>query len=724
MKLFTRHRDGASRLALSIVVTGSVFLLSPGVSLAGDEPAPDDGGDQAQSIADVVVTAERRATSLLRTPGSITPVSGEDLRTRKIEGLNDLSVSVPGLSSTGGAPQTSLYIRGIGTSDPGSPPSVGVYIDDVYNPRAFGNNLFDLPDVQGVEVLRGPQGTLYGQNTTGGAIKITSRDPGDAYEGSILLETGNYSAFRTQVYLAGPIRPGVLSASVAYTGRKRDGYTYNQTLDYWADDVDTQQARLKLRYTPNDRIEAVLAYSTLTDASDTQAVVPLNYGAAGPRVTYSPRRFNPSRDVESWSLRVTGELTPHLTVKSISAWRALDNLNPNDASGLPDDRSGFIQFLENRQWSQELQLLGDYGRLNFVAGAVWRRETFAMDRNAWQNRSYSQIISDQTVVDTAVFGQANYNLTARLRLTAGLRFGSQTNEFDNAFYRTDAAFNQTALVYSVEGLTYDDDDISSRLGADFQINDDWLSYASWSRGSKAGGFNRSASNAQIAEIPVRPETVTAYEVGVKGRALDNRVQGSLALFYNDFQDFQATITNPVIDGQLIVGNVVANAAQATTYGVELETTVRPLQGLEWRFAASWLDATFDSFANPTGNAASNYAGKVLPFASEWIVASSLDYVFPVGLPGELSARLSGDFRSAFYSDNANREAVKNPDQFYVNLGLTYRSADHAWTFQALAKNLFDETTIFGYRTLTASLGVESAKYIAPRLVTFSVRRTF
>jgi len=715
----------SSRALRYILLAAASALALPGLGHAAPAAATAEAaGANASSLEEIVVTAERRETRLLETPGAITAVTATELRARRIESLNDLAATVPGLSSTGGAPQTSLYIRGIGTSDPGSPPSVGVYVDDVYNPRAFGNNLFDLPDVQSVEVLRGPQGTLYGLNTSGGAIKVTSKAPSDTFDGSGLVEVGNLNAFRSQVYLTGPIVKGVLDGSVAYTGRKRDGYVYNQTLKYWVEDADSNEARLKLRFTPSDKLEATLSYTVLRDDSDTQSVVPLNYGDAGPRVTYSPHRFNPSRDVDTLSGAIIYRANEHLTLKSITAWRKLDNLNPNDASGLPTDVSAFIQFLQNRQWSQEVQALGDYGRLNFVVGAVWRRETFSMDRNAWQALAYSEILSNQTVVDKAVYGQANYDVTDKLRVTLGGRFSWEGNTFANAYYLTDSAFRRTRLVYSVAGLREHEHNFSPKIGVDYRLSPYLMTYASYTKGSKSGGFNRSASTALIANVPVSPEVVTAVEAGLKGRTPGGLLQGSFAVYHNDFKDFQATITNPTVDGQLIVGNVVANAAQATTYGAEAEASVQPTERLTWRVAAAYLHARFDSFENPTGAAASNFTGKWLPFASKWIASTSVNYVIPVSLPGELSARVSIDYHSPAYSDNANRPEVRVPTQLLTDLGVNYAPDGGHWNFLLLAKNLFSKTTIVGYRTVTPSLGIAAAKYGAPRLVTFSAKYSY
>lgn len=711
-------------LALSTVIAANPAYAQAGASQTVAITSQSAGSAAPVDDGDIIVTAERRETSLLRTPVSITVVSAKDLQERRIESLNDLATSVPGLAASGGAPQTSLFIRGIGTSDPGSPPSIGVYVDDVYNPRAFGNSLFDLPDVQSVEVLRGPQGTLYGQNSSGGAIKITSRRPSEEFEGSALVEVGNYNSFRGQVYVTGPIIPGLLSASLAYTSRNRDGYVYNETLDYWVEDARSNQLRAKLLFTPADNFEATLSGTVLRDKSDTQSVAPLNYGTGDPYKTYSPRRFDPSRDVDGVSLNAKWDISDSVTLKSITAYRSMSNLNPHDVSGLPTFRSGFIQLLLNDQWSQEFQVLGDIGRLNYIVGAVYRNEVFSLDRNAWTNEAYTQIVSEQTVVDKAIYGQINYELLDGLKITAGGRYGWQTNDFDNQFYRTNADFERTSLVYSVAGLTYDDNDFSPKIGIDYQFSPYWLGYVSWTRGSKAGGFNRSASTAQIANLPVRPETVTTYEAGLKGRTANNVFQATLTGFYNDFKEYQATITNPTVDGQIIVGNVVANAAEATTYGAEFEGTLRPVSGLEARFAAAYLETRFDSFANPTGAAATDYTGNELPYSPRWIFSGDINYTLPLKISGKLSIRGTVDYSAKTFGDVANRVAVQIPEQLNVNLGANYRTGDGLWEFQLLVRNLLNREEVIGYRSINASLGTDSAKFSAPRMVTLGVRRNF
>jgi iron complex outermembrane receptor protein len=347
-----------------------------------------------------------------------------------------------------------------------------------------------------------------------------------------------------------------------------------------------------------------------------------------------------------------------------------------------------------------------------------------MDRNAWQALAYSEILSDQTVVDKAIYGQADYDVTDKLRVTVGGRYSWERNSFSNAYYLTDAAFTRTRLVYSVAGLHEREHNFSPKIGVDYRWTPYLMTYASWTKGSKSGGFNRSASTAQIANLPVAPETVTAIEAGVKGRTPNGFAEGSFAIYHNDFKNFQSTITNPTVDGRLIVGNVVANAAEATTYGWEAEATVRPVQGLTIRGAAAYLHARFDDFANPTGAAATNYTGKWLPFGSKWIASASVNYVIPVSLPGELSARVSVDYHSPAYSDNANRAVVRIPTQLFTDLGVNYAPDGGHWNFLLLAKNLFNKTTVVGYMTVTPSLGVNAVKYGAPRLVTASAKYSF
>jgi iron complex outermembrane receptor protein len=724
-----RSRD-ARRIrisAWSLVTCAGIALSGPAWSQATGavDPAPAPAAeDDSQGV--IVVTAERRSESILKTPLAVSAIGSNDLQVAHIGTLTALNGRLPGLNVPNNYAGTlSVYIRGIGTSDVGVSPAVGIYVDDVYIPRAFGNGLFDLPDLERVEVLRGPQGTLYGQNTTAGAIKLVSRTPKDELEGFVYAEIGNYGALRTQAYVTGPLVPGLLSASLAYTHHERNGYTYNAALDRHVDAIDTDMARLKLRFTPSADVEAVLSGDMTFDNSQNTTTVPFNYNYTDPRTTWGGTVGDLKRRVRGLAFHVTAKLSDTLTLKSISGYRYVRDVHSiNELDGTPGLGFNYDQPLKDEQLSQELQLQSDYGAFTYTLGGIYARERFNFGRYNINAASYAEIESRLRVETAAIYGQANYHVTPELKLTAGLRYGNEVQEFASATYRSSSSFDRLSTVYAVDGLRDERDSLTPRLAADYQWSPNLLSYLSWTKGHKSGGFNRAAATAAIASIPVAPETVTTYEFGTKGRTSNGLLQASAAIFYNDFADYQATITNPVIDGQQIIGSVVVNAGKAHTYGLELETTVAPVKGLNWHSSLTWLRTKFDSFANPTGAAASDFTGNELPQAPRWSYGSDLDYVLPLDVPGELSVNAAIDYRSATFNDTANRSAVKNDRQTYVNLGVTYRSADEHWTVAVLAKNLFNKAYIVGPYLLSPALATNAATFSPPRLVTGSIRYGF
>jgi iron complex outermembrane receptor protein len=703
----------AATSALAIILAALAAPASAQIAENASSPAE----------GEIIVTAERREQNILKTPIAVTAVGSEEIRTGHIETIQDLSRRTAGISLANGSVGTApIFIRGIGTVDHGVLSSVGVYVDDVYIPRSFGNALLDLPDIERIEVLRGPQGTLYGQNTSAGAVKIVSRKPSDTFTAMAYGEIGNRNAFRTQGYISGPLIPGLLSASFAISHRERDGFTRNLFTDQRVDTQNSEQFRAKLRFTPSADIEAIFSVDRAWDNSDNQRYIALNYGIQDPRITYGDANNALDRDIKGASFQLSINASDALTVKSITGYRDLfDHVNAADLDGTPDPRYAVLNRIRDKQFSQELQVLGETGPLTYTIGAIYLHETFDTSRFSTMNARYSVVDGALKLESGAIYGQLNYNITPALQLTGGLRYGKETQHFANISYQTDANFSPTTLLYSVDGLSHSWTKLTPRLAIDYQWSPLLMSYVSWTRGSKSGGYNRGAGTALTASIPVAPETVTTYEFGTKGRTSDNVIQARAAAFYNAFENYQASINNPLVNGQLINGTVIVNAAKAKTYGVELETTLAPVEGLQWSFAATWLRTRFTSFLNPTGAPASDFRGNELPVAPRWVLSSSVDYVFPLPVPGELSANASVNYRTSSFSDAANRPTVKLDAQTYVDIGLTYRTVNDRLTFQLLAKNLFDKAYIVGPNVFVPSINTQSAGYGPPRAVTFSVR---
>lgn len=459
-------------LSASIFAVPVHAFAAEGAAVTEEASADGGGSDAGDRFGDIVVTAERRETSLQKTPIAISAVGGDALQAQRLQVLRDLATEVPSLVTPGmHANMQSVYIRGIGTSDPGVYPAVGLYIDDVYIPRTFGNGIFDLPDIQRVEVLRGPQGTLYGLNTSAGAIKFVSRDPGNETIGHVDIGYGSYDAFDGHAYISGPVVSDRLSASFAYTHRRRDGHIYNVTLGKYVDAVKSDQFRAKLRWTPTGAggLDVILSVDGTRERSDNANYIPVGYPGSGPYTSFSNVDQKLRRNIGGVSLRATLPVSDTITLKSITAYRGLeDDPSPWDQDATPLQTYGWTQYIDQRQFSQEVQALGDFGSLNFVLGVSFFRERLDFIRNTFTNNAYSLI--DSHIIDRSlgVYGQATYDLTDKLSVTAGLRFNKEWQRFDNASYTSNAANDRIALRYSVAGLK-DDWNVSNLLDTTYRV---------------------------------------------------------------------------------------------------------------------------------------------------------------------------------------------------------------------------------------------------------------
>ncbi|MFL9927244.1 TonB-dependent receptor [Herbaspirillum lusitanum] len=709
---------------MSLLTWGALSALY-GLSFAPAfaQSAPDASG--SFTVPEVKVTAERRETDIQKTAVAVSVVNKEDIVKPGILLFNDLSGQVPGFVAPVPTPGT-LYIRGIGTSSPTYYPAVALYVDDVYIPRIRANKLYaSFADVERIEVLRGPQGTLYGQNSSAGAFKLVSKDPVDERSGWVSVSAGNYGALGVKGYATGAINPGILSASVAYTHEQDDGYTKNPTLGRNTNSVSVDQLRAKFRLTPSPGLEAILSIDGTHDGSSNGDYSPINYRGGDPRTSYEEKR--PEGNVNIWgtSLRINKNLDDKLTLKSITAYRGFREMYaPNLSDGLPTATSGFILGLDQHQFSQEFQLLADYGRFNYTLGAVLFNEHFSVDRPQWTNSVYSgtgSVVDNQSY---GVFAQGNYKLTEKLGVTAGLRF----NHFDQTYsafgYSSNVNYDHVRTVWSTNGdLKTTSTAWTPKLGIDYQWNPDLFSYASVTRGQKDGGYNPVAASLQIAQVPVSPEKVTSYEIGTKASSFGGRLKTNVALFYNQFDGYQAAVANPVVNGVPIFASVTVNAGKATTYGAELEASVYPSSRLEFNFSAAVLHAEFDEFSNPTGAANTDYKGKTLPFSPKLTLGTRIAYKIPLQDAGTIRLNASARYLSQIYTAVDNAGATTTPAQTYVNLGGSYTSQDAAWTTSLEVTNLFDRTYPLNFVS-TPSVNVYSARYNAPRTIRLALRRDF
>ncbi len=696
----------------------------------GAKPAAD-----TDVLPQITVTAERRETSLQKTPVSVGVIGGEEVIRQDLPLLGDLVGRVAGLSAGGGASSaySFLFIRGIGTLSPAMPNAVALYLDDVYIPRIHGNGLLSaFADLQRVEVLRGPQGTLYGQNSSAGAIKFVSYDTdGETNSGWLKASTGTFGSFGLKGYASRVLNPGVLSASLAYSHYGDDGTISAPLLGRDVNRLRTEQFRAKFKLTPSAGLDAVLAIDGTFDRSDSPVATPSNYPGGNPTTTFENRDPKIDRDIGGVSLKINQQLGEGTTLRSITAVRGFkDGAYPLLQDGLPTDAYGWLQNNDQKQASQEFQLTGTRERLSYTVGAIYFREKWEVERPTWTGsanwattHAYAAGHAKVDNTNAAVYGQANYRLTPAWGLTAGVRFNRDRQTYRSTGYASNAALEHVASRYDTGELQQKTTGTTPKLGIDYQWSPDLLTYASVTRGQKAGGYNPVAASLSVAQVPVNPEKVTAYELGSKLAALDNRLQVNAALFYNDFKDYQASISTPTINGVYIPGTVTMNAARAKTYGLELEATAKPTRALTLNTAVTLLKTRFVEFLNPSGLAASDNTGHRLAYTPTVTLGFGATYAVPLADGAGLRFNANLRHTGSYFTEISNSADSQVKAQTFLDAGASYISADGHWTVALEAKNLLDKQYVVN-NNIRPAQGVNSQRYNWPRTLQASVRYDF
>ena len=739
--------------------TGAAFAASAlAATSAHAAPAATDTGSAgtdtaiatAQPLQDVVVTATRRSTKVQQTPVAVSVVSAAQIASQNIVTARDLAGQVAGveIQRSGITPLTETYfIRGIGNSDPIFDPNVAQYVDDIYLPRAI-NGMTDLTDIERVEVLRGPQGTLFGENADAGAIRYITRNPTDTPHLDVDFAGGSYNTFDTHAYVSGPLIAGVLDGSLAYAHDQHDGYTWDPTLHKRVNDQDTNGFRAKLLAHFNPRFTALLTVDGTLDRSATAYYTPVDpivggtlkapvYGAFRPNVSYASQEpLN-----KSWSagvsLKLSYEIDPHLTFNSITAFRgfAQDPVNyNNDGQPLvpysatyttPVSISDNLIVYREHETTQEFQIQGKYDRIDFTGGFYFLNEDFASNRigfvvsptAATATPAYPEDqIADTNTTNYALYAQADYHFTDKLIGTLGGRYTVEHRDF--AFQGvyddftgaplpvTPGASTSTPGGYAAaNNFTYNGDktwySFTPKYGLSYQFTPTLFGYGSISRGFDAGGFNNRASSLATA-LPYNQEVVTTYEVGLKSDWFDRRLRVNATLFYNDYKGLQqtASVISPVTNGLV---SVRSNAGSAHTDGAELETSFTPIDGLTFTANASYLETRFDSFPN-AGTSVVNGVTKVvgatgdqLPFSPHWQLFGAGSWRLPVSWPGETRIGADVTYETSYFSDVFNYIQGKIGDQAYVDAFLSYAPPGGHWTLSLTGKNLANH---FAFQSLT------------------------
>ena len=606
------------------------------------------------AIEEIIVTAERRAESLQSVAVAVTAFSGEEMDAQGIVDLKGITERTPGFTmGTFNPGQPQFYIRGIGSNEDGAggDQSVIIFIDEVYIGRSAGSD-FDLFDLERVEVLRGPQGTLFGKNVIGGAVSLITKKPTEEREFRVQAEVGNFDATTVRGYLSGPLADDVF-AKVSVSNRRRDGYVDSRIDEYPQffpgfdgvkdqHDIHTDSIRGAIRMTPSDRIEVNLTanYSKMDRAGPTylaigpggipysaSSALDPNYGDDIHENFVEDPGFSRT-DIKGFTARIDYELTDSITFTSLSSWREVDSeqfwpiATPNLTSLFLSTASPAVPLYlngnndytdESDTFTHEFRLSGSSDKLYWVAGLYYSKEETDRDESVNAGINFSDgmggiafgipvspsgDIQENETTSYSIFGQFSYNLTEDLSVTLGGR-----KSYDDKDISRLGTPNALAPNRNFNFETGDDwDAFTGKFGIEWQATDDAFVYLTISEGYKAGGFQGLAASELIAISPFDPEEATLYEIGAKTEWFDNRLRLNLAIFETDYTDLQ--ILQLLVEESAPLGTggqlITQNAADADIQGYELEFIIAPTDNLTISGSYTHLDTEFSNFFTPAG----------------------------------------------------------------------------------------------------------------------------
>jgi iron complex outermembrane receptor protein len=797
-------------------------------AMAQEQAAQAETQASSGGIAEIVVTAQKRSENVQDVPISISAFTAAALEERSVTSVASLSNISPNVTLDAGTPFSgsssvlSAYIRGIGANDFAFniDPGVGVYLDGVYLARSVGANQ-DLPDVERVEVLKGPQGTLFGRNTIGGAISIVTHDPGNTFRFKGSVTTGRFNLFSAKGTVDVPLANG-LSSSLSFSTTHRDGYlkriAFPGADQYFIDPITSFKAagyanqglgteggdnnynlRGKLRYDDGGSIRIVLSgdytkvdtsqiankvittfapvfagtYNCAIAGNPTQTVggvtgpcdsfiggppagalfanrgglnsvvdLPSLYGVnadANPnnnRLPYDNRFVTNNIDTSyangnnfsklktyGGSATIEFDLSDTASIKSITAYRELHWKTGMDLDGSPLNFLHTSFEMNQKQFSQELQLTGTAAdkKLNYVLGAYYFKESGNLHDYVTFAEGLLQVDgpNDLATRNYAFYGQVDYKFTDQFAITVGGRYTHENKEFEGfqsdnnglnyklaQFFgdpncasltpisnqcRIDNGFPNPGqpLRYYIAGVQKKVfNNFSPKVGLQYHPTDDVMLYGSWSKGYKTGGWTTRLSNPLPTAPGFGPEKATTYEVGFKSQFLDRRLQINAAAFLTEYKGIQ-------LNFQQGISPTIQNAGDARIKGFELEVTAAPTNGLTLNASVGYTDAYYTNVLTPAQVAPSPlqagvFAGTSLPKTPKWKANFSPRYEADLGSHGKLVFLGDVTVTSSMKNDTEGTFLLDRPSTTVVNASVTYREPNDHWDLTVGGTNLTNE----------------------------------
>jgi iron complex outermembrane recepter protein len=734
--------------------------------------------DDEEANREIVVTAQFREQKLQDTPLSITAVDSALLEARNQTDLAAIAGQAPNvtLNSMGGAYGASLgaSIRGIGQFDfnPAYEPGVGMYIDDVYYPTLTGAN-FDLLDLERVEVLRGPQGTLTGRNSIGGAIKLISKEPSAETSGTVEATYGS----RNRMDIRGSVNFAIadgLYARVSAVHKEQDGYVGQY--DYGcvfpgntqgiASATASQNCRVArlgeknysglraaVRMEPADNIDfTVIADYSKENRTNAAEVVTRTIAATadfrcGRLCTFASFSLPAGGQIGAWSpgnkTKFTGwgvsghlnvDLSDNLKLQSITAYREYNNTWGTDDDFTPFAARGAQGFNDLDFWfvSQELRLNGKIGdNVEFTVGGFYSDQ-----RSTYYTRQDIRYIApglnfqfdgnDPINADSkAVFGTVIVRPTDAMTITGGVRYTKESKDY--TFVRLNYNGTPSVFLGALNGLTatYAGDKVDWRISGDYRFSPEVLAYITVGTGFKGGGVTaRPFDAAQALNGSFGPETVTAYEFGLKTDLLDRRLRLNLSAFNNEYKDVQLPLITCASLGSLAPCGARQNAGDGRIRGVEAEVTLNPVDGFDIDASLSYLSGKWKTIDARVGNAILLTDPLATP---EWKWSIGAQYKLDMGNSGSFTPRVDANYTGKI---SAGRTVGGGPIEYFpsytlANLRMTWKNPDEDLAISFEATNLFDKYyTPFRFAAVFNFSGTIYSQVGRPREWAISVKKTF
>jgi iron complex outermembrane receptor protein len=724
--------------------TSSLLFAAPAFAAAPGETTEPYSATSA--LEEITVTARKREEGLQNAPISISAYTGEGLEYRGVTKIDSLASFTPNLvyqsnpGDGGSSASAAIYIRGIGQSDfvPTVEPGVGLYVDGVYIARSVGA-ILDLVDVERVEVLRGPQGTLFGRNTIGGAISVTSKKPDEKLAGSAEVTTGSANRIDAKASVNVPITDKFFTRLSAGTFN-RDGYVSRPFDGKDLGNVKTLTGRAAFRLLASENFEINLSFDGTRDRNNgapmvtTALIMPgqpgylstfmaLNnvlvlgdpFSCFAPANLNTPGCYNTNviqgdkninggtaaqfSNLDIWGASLILDLKlGNVAAKSITAYRDLNSKFARDIDESPERIGHVWDSLKQHQFSQEFQLVGNSfdNRLNWVAGLYYLKEKAdnlnLLEFTIADFNSGGKVDSQSW----AGFGQATYAITNALKLTAGLRYTEDKKSFSPDQYITQVNVPSFIFPFPVGTeilphvtATNKIHSVTPMANLSYQWAEELMTYVSYSEGFKSGGFTQRVFPPEPTIPSFNPEFVKVFEGGFKLTGLNKRLKLNGAVFYTKYNDLQIPVTNTTR-----VGPFITNAAKAEVKGAELELSAAPGDGWLFEGSVGYVDPKYKELDQGAIGLTLN---SKFSLVSDWTLSGSVSKDVLIGNYGRLIPRVDWAYRSSFFTNSANSPEIEQKGYHTVNASLAWHAPEEHFQLVAGVTNLTNKRyMITGY----------------------------